>query len=148
MRRSQLLRTRWALSVLSISVVMAVAFLPVRDVGIGNPFHLGVHLSQMGLSAFMVGLVILALAATLLGFIVDRGEWPARLIAVSGFGIVVLSFLIQQAAATGVFIPSSSHIHLGDAVAILAGALIALVGAMSGYLRTRTSGGDTVVSPW
>jgi hypothetical protein len=112
-----------------------------------NPFVSGTHLYQMGLPALMVGLLILALLVSLMGMILDRGDWPARLITASGIGIgiVVLVLLVQHSAATSVLIASSLHIHAGNALAIAAGVLIGCVGALCLLLRTRSSRRGTLI---
>jgi hypothetical protein len=145
MRRGQQVVIQWSLATLSLLVIIAVAVLPWRDVGPPNPFVSGTHLYQMGLPALMVGLVIFALLAPLMGLMLDRGDWPARLITVSGVGIVVLVLLVQHSAATSVLIASSLHIHAGNALAIVAGVLIALVGALCLLQRTGSSRRGTLV---
>jgi len=145
MRRSQQLVIQCSLSFLSSLAIVAVAFLPWRDGGVGNPFHLGTHLYQMGLPALTAGLVVFALATPILGLLLDRGDWPACLIAASGIGIVILVLLVQHTAATSVFVASSLHIHTGNALAIVAGALITFVGVWCLFARTRASSAGTLV---
>jgi len=147
MHGAQLRLTRCVVGVLSLFVIVAVAFLPWRDVGIGNPFHLGAHLYQMGLPVLTAGLVVLALTAAFSGYLLDRGDWPTRLVTASGMGIVVLVLLVQQSAATGVLAVSTWHIHTGNAVAIGAGGLIALIGVSLLFLRTKSSRGTTSLHP-
>jgi hypothetical protein len=130
---------QFALGLLSALVIVAVAFLPWREVGPPNPFVSGSHLPQMGLPWSTAGLVVMAVLAFAMGLFIDRGDWPTRLVIASGVGIVVLVLAVQVNPATSVLITSSWHIHLGDAVAILAGVLIAFVGTLGIVLRTRSS---------
>lgn len=139
MRRDHQALIQYTLVALALLVIVAVAFLPWRDVGPPNPFVSGSHLYQMGIPMLMAGLVTLALLAFLMSFILDHGDWPARIVTACGIGIVVLVLVVQLDPATSVLIASSLHIHLGNAVAIVAGALIALVGTLCLFLRIRTS---------
>jgi len=79
-----------------------------------------------------------------MGLILDRGDWPARIITASGVGIVVLVLAVQLNPATSVLIASSWHIHLGNALAIVTGALIAFVGTLCIVLRIRSSDRGTL----
>ena len=147
MRRGQELLIQCSLGVLSALVIAAVAFLPWRDVGPPNPFVSGTHLYQMGLPLQLAGVVILALLAPVMGLILAHGDWPARLITASGIGIVVLVLVVQHNPATSVVIASSRHIHACNAVAIVAGALIAIVGTLCIFMRTRNPSRGTLVHP-
>lgn len=99
----------------------------------------------MGLPLLLAGLVILALLATLMGLMLDHGDWPSRVITASGIGIVVLVLAVQVNPATSVVIASSRHIHSGNAVAIVAGALIAMVGTLCIFLRAQSARKGTLV---
>lgn len=144
MRRDHHPWIQCSLLVLALVVIAAVAFLPWRDVGPPNPFVSGTHLFQMGIPMLMAGLVILALLAPLMGLILDHGDWPARIITLCGIGIVVLVLVVQLNPATSVLIASSLHIHLGNAVAIVAGGLIAFVGTLCLLLRIRAADRGTL----
>ena len=144
MRRDHHPLIQVCLVALSLLVIGAVAFLPWRDIGLPNPFVSGTHLYQMGVPFQMAGLVVLALLALLMGLSIDHGDWPARIVTASGIGIVVLVLIVQLNPATSVLIVSSLHIHLGNAVAIVAGALIAFIGTLCMFLQIRSSDRGTL----
>jgi len=142
-------------AVFALLVVMAVLVLPWRrvlalpeSVRIGgrlvHPRPIGAHLYQMDLQLFLVGLLALAIIAAITGLVVDRGPWPSRVMFASGCGIVMLTLYVQQSYATQVFI-GSSQIQPGNAVALVAGLVIACVAASRIFRRPRSSDGALVV---
>ncbi len=103
-----------------------------------HPFPVGPRLFQMGLPVYMVGLLVLAVAAVVACAVLDRGRWPGRVVFVSGVGITLLTLLVQQSPATEAVL--GSQIQVGSIVALGAGLTISVAGALWIVLRTRPTG--------
>jgi hypothetical protein len=137
-------RTRWSLTrvivdLASVLDLVAILFLPWRNVGDGNPFHIGSRLYQMGLPVQLTGLIVMAAIAVVAVHVPGPAVKSSATLVISGLGTMFLCLLVVSSSAAQV-VPTSGATSLrevGYVMAFACGLLTLAIGLLEMVLVYR-----------